>query len=163
MKLKTKKSKIFFLSILSVLLILLVLPILLTLFDSMFPTKSNIIELLKEENLFLKDDFEIVRYKNDYITSQESFSIKISISDNNRIVKKLISSDEYKENVDAMYDIRLEVPRSNDKDKKYVSSYKRGKVYGFQTFKTRSDGYAPDWVIIEIPEKGNILYYDKFE
>lgn len=162
---KHKKSKIFLWSLLSalLLLILLLIPFTINIFENLFPTKSNVIFLLKEENIKLLDEFEIVRYRKRFTVFQESFSIKISTNDKKRIINKLITTDNYKENVDTMYDIRQEVPRFKYIDKKYASSYKRDEVYGFQTFKTRSNGNAPNWVVIDIPETGNILYYDKFE
>ena len=147
----------------SVLVLFVVVPFTINIFENLFPTKSNVIFLLKEENIKLLDEFEIVRYRKRFTVFQESFSIKISTNDKKRIINKLTTSYEYKDNVGTMYDIRLEVPRFKNIDKKYASSYKRDEVYGFQTFKTRSEGYASEWVMIDIPETGNILYYDKFE
>lgn len=163
MIMKIKKSKILLWTSVSVLILFVIVPFTINIFENLFPTKSNVIFLLKEENIKLLDEFEIVRYRKQFTVYQESFSIKISTNDKKRIINKLITTDNYKKNVDAMYDIRLEVPRFRNIDKKYVSSYKKSEVYGFQSFKTRGDGYAPDWVFIKIPEKGNILYYDKFE
>jgi hypothetical protein len=147
----------------SFILLLVAAPFAYNIFENLFPTKSNITHLLKEEGIALFDDFEIIRYRKEFTVFQESFSIKISDNDKKRIVNRLISSDNFKENVDAMYDIRQEIPRSSYDNKKYISSYKHGEIYGFQTFKKTSPGYAPDWVMIHIPESGNILTYDKFQ
>ncbi|MFN3196495.1 MAG: hypothetical protein ACE364_11140 [Chlorobiota bacterium] len=141
----------------------LVVPLVINIIENLFPTKSNITHLLKEEDIALFDDFEIIRYRKEFTVFQESFSIKISDNDKKRIVNRLISSENFKENVDAMYDIRQEIPRFSNKHMIYTSSYKFGGVYGFQSFKTEDYGYAPDWIMIDIPENGNILNYDKFE
>ena len=141
----------------SFILLLVAAPFAYNIIENLFPTKSNITHLLKEENIALFDEFEIVRYRNELTTFHESFSIKISENDKNRIVKRLISSENYKENVDAMYDIRQENPRSIYDNQKYISSYKHDEVYGYQTFKRGV------WIIIDIPERGNSLYYNKID
>nr|WP_298659557.1 hypothetical protein [uncultured Flavobacterium sp.] len=130
--------------------------------DELF-SKNDALDLLKEQNVVLNDNFEIL--KNESMSAigdyYHTFSLKISEKDKMRII------DEIKESKN--FNLDKETPSYFDNRKDYYNGPKRIKNYETEKqfirelFEPQGEGYAPTWRKIEIDKNENKLIFEDID
>jgi len=137
--------------------------ILMSVFEDELFSKNEARELLKEQNIELKDDIEIKENKSmssigDYY---HTFTLKISKKDKARIISEIKSSENFDQNI-------TEKPYSEEnndyyKGPKRIKNYETGDKFVRELFEPHGEGYAPVWRKIEIVKDRNELIFEDID
>lgn len=124
--------------------------------------KSNATESLKEHSIILQDDFKLESNKMTGIGDfYHRFDLEISESDKNRLTEWILKSDNYKDSVPGIFDIRSDKPRYSDTEQEYIVTYEDKLNYVYEYYKPDKQGYSPTWDRISISKKENELTYER--
>lgn len=133
-----------------------------TVFEDQFFFKSDAKEKLKEHNVELVDDFKIVSNESGgFMDYFHQFKLKISLTDKLRLIDQIKSADNYQDEIQDMFDLRLGKIRHSDKITSFIANYQEEKNYIFEYYKPNKPGYTPTWVRISISKTENKLTYER--
>ena len=134
--------------------------IIVTIFEDKFFFKSGAKEKLKEHNIELKDDFRIISNESGgFMDYFHQFVLIISPQDRERIIGQIIHSENYKDNVEEMFDLRAGKIRYSDKDTLFTANYQDKWNFIYEFYKPNKQGYTPTWDKILISKTENKLTY----
>ncbi len=152
--------------IISISLILIVLYlIIISFFEDYFFTKNDAEMLLNQQNIILKDDFQII--KNESMTAigeyYMTFKIKISNNDKNRIVNEIKKSKNFTTN-----DISVETLIQNENidthfGKRIVLNHETKLFFVRELFEPNGDGFAPTWTNTKVNKFKNELIFEDID
>jgi len=136
--------------------------ILANVFEDKFFFKSDVKERLKEHNIEVKDDFELVSNKSggfqDYF---HQFSLTISTKDRERLIEQIKTADNYKDEIQEMFDLRYGKIRYSDIDTFFTANYQDEWNFIYEYFKPNKQGYKPTWDRVSISKTENKLTYER--
>lgn len=134
--------------------------ILATVFEDKFFFKRDAKKRLKEHNIELKEDFEILsRDSGGFMDYFQQFRLTISSSDKERLIEQIKSAGNYKEEVKEMFDLRAGKLRCSDKDTIFIANYEDKWYYIYEYYKPDKQGHKPIWDKISISKTENELTY----
>ncbi|UOK42134.1 MULTISPECIES: hypothetical protein [Flavobacterium] len=132
--------------------------------DELF-SKNNARKLLSEQEISLKEDFEILENESmsgigDYY---HTFTLKISNSDKNRMIseiKKTTNFTTFTSNA-----IITDITKSTDyyEGEKVTQNYETENEFIKELFEPQGENYAPIWRKIRINKKENILIFEDID
>lgn len=129
-------------------------------FEDKFFFKSDAQDRLREHNIELKDDFKIISNKSGGILDySHQFTLKISAEDKESLINQIKSAANYQDEVDEMFDFRIDKPRHSDIDTVFTANYNDKWNYTYQYYKPNQQGNKPIWDIISISKKDTTLTY----
>ena len=130
--------------------------------DELF-SKSDAIKLLSEQDIELKEDFELINNESmsgigDYY---HTFTLRISDSDRERIINEIVSAKDFNQNIQT-------VGYFSDMDDYYngprrIKYYETENQYIKELFEPQRKGYAPIYRKIEIDKNDNILIFEDID
>lgn len=133
-----------------------------TVFEDRFFFKSDALERLKEHNIELKDDFELISNESggfqDYF---HQFRLTISPTDRERLIEQIRTAHNYKEEIQDMFDLRYGKIRHSEIDTVFTANYQDEWYYVYEYYKPNKQGYKPTWDRISISKTENILTYER--
>ena len=136
--------------------------ILANVFEDKFFFKSDVKERLKEHHIELKDDFELVSNKSggfqDYF---HQFRLTISTKDRERLIEQIRTADNYKDEIQEMFDLRYGKIRYSDIDTVFTANYQDEWNFIYEYFKPNKQGYKPTWDRVSISKTENKLTYER--
>jgi hypothetical protein len=136
--------------------------ILANVFEDKFFFKSDVKERLKEHHIELKDDFELVSNKSggfqDYF---HQFRLTISTKDRERLIEQIRTADNYKVEIQEMFDLRYGKIRYSDIDTVFTANYQDEWNFIYEYFKPNKQGYKPTWDRVSISKTENKLTYER--
>jgi hypothetical protein len=136
------------------------LPFLSLAFEDYFFFKSDARKILKEDQIELRENFEI---KSNQITGlndlYQKFELQISPIDKERIIQQLRLSPYYKNSISDEYSLQSEV--GFGLTKKIYRDYERRNIVYRETYQKLRTGYKPDYDIISISKTNNTLTFER--
>lgn len=146
-----------------ILTLLIVIITTLTIFEDDLFTKSDAQKLLIEQNIQIKDDFDLKENKSMFSPGDyyHTFTLIISPNDKLRIIKeikissnfvKTDQSESYLDNQDYYYN-----------GPKRIKNYETDEKFVRELFEPHGKGYAPTWRKIEIDKKANKLIFEDID
>ena len=124
--------------------------------------ESDVIESLKEHEIVLQEDFELESNEMTGIGDfYHRFELEISESDKSRLIEWILKSENYKENIPEMFDIRSNKSRYSDTKREFMVTYQDKWNYVYEYYKPNKQGYTPTWDKISISKKENELTYER--
>ena len=146
-----------------ILTLLIVIITTLTIFEDDLFTKSDARKLLIEQNIQIKDYFDLKENKSMFSPGDyyHTFTLIISPNDKLRIIKEIISSsnfvktdqsESYLDNQDDYYN-----------GPKRIKNYETDEKFVRELFEPHGKGYAPTWRKIEIDKKANKLIFEDID
>jgi hypothetical protein len=138
--------------------------LLLNIFEDQLFTKSNAKQLLVEEGFYLKDDFKINENKSMWSIGDyyHKFVLKISEQDKRIIINEITHSANFKR-IDLKTEDNLMYYGFADTQSNVmqVLNYEKKEFFVREYFKpAEKEGYAPEFRIISIDKKENILIFE---
>ena len=143
--------------------VLITMFVLTEIFEDELFSKNDARELLKEQNIVLTDEFELIENKSlsgigEYY---HTFTLKISSQDKNKIINEIQKSKNYNSN------LKTENYFENRKDyyngPKRIMNYETENQFVRELFQPNGDNYAPTWRKIEIDKKSNLLIFEDID
>ncbi len=130
--------------------------------DELF-SKGNARDLLKEQNITLYDDFELLKNKSmsgigDYY---HTFTIKISNKDKSHIISEIENSNNFKGPNESVPDITQMVDSYTGKE--ITQNFENDKQYIRKLYKPNGKGYAPTYRIITIDKNEDKLVFEDID
>ncbi|WP_156875573.1 hypothetical protein [Lacinutrix venerupis] len=122
--------------------------------------KSDAIEHLSEQNIELKDDFEILENKSvGTVDYYHRFELSISESDKKRLVSEIKTSKFYQDSIKSYFHL----PSTQDR---YVGNsvtlnYQTQMEYKSEFYEPNGKGYVPTFRIISIPKSENKIIFEE--
>lgn len=143
--------------------ILIAIFILTEFFEDELFSKNDAKELLKEQNIVLIDEFELIQNKSmsgigDYY---HTFTLKITSYDKNKIISEIQKSKNY--NSDLKTENYFENPKDYYNGPKRIKNYETQNQFIRELFQPNGDNYAPTWRKIEIDKNGNLLIFEDID
>ena len=136
--------------------------ILATVFEDKLFFKSDAKECLGEHKIELKDDFKIISNESGgFMDYFHKFELSISLEDKERIKTQILTSYNYQDSVQEMFDIRQGKPRYRDRDTIFTANYQDEWNYIYDFYKPNKKGYTPIWDRISISKTENKLIYER--
>jgi len=124
--------------------------------------KSEVTESLDEHGIKLNDDFELESNKMTGIGDfYHRFELRVSEKDKSRLTEWILESENYKDIVPEMFDIRSDKPRYSDTKQEFIVTYQDKWNYVYEYYKPNKQGYTPTWDRISISKKENKLTYER--
>ena len=124
--------------------------------------KSDVTESLNEHGIKLNDDFDL---KSNEMTGIGDFylrfELEISEKDKSKLTEWILESENYKDSIPEMFDIRSDKPRYSDYKQEFIVTYQDKSNYVYEYYKPNRQGYTPTWDRILISKKGNELAYER--
>ncbi|WP_229755118.1 hypothetical protein [Hymenobacter cavernae] len=132
-------------------------------FEDQLFTESDAAELLSEQDINLREIFEIVENKSisgigDYY---HTFTLKISRDDKEAIIEQIKSSPDFK----GLNDIKDDLLHSTDRytGSKLVQSYEDEVQLVREYFEPNGQGYAPTYRKVEVSKKEDTLTFEDID
>lgn len=130
--------------------------------DELF-SKNDAEDLLKEQNIVLIDEFELIENKSmsgigDYY---HTFTLKITSQDKNKIINEIKKSENY--NTDLKMEKYFENPEDYYNGPKRILNYETKNQFVRELFQPNGDNYAPTWRKIEIDKYGDLLIFEDID
>lgn len=125
--------------------------------------KSDVERLLTEHHIELKDNFKLNSNEFSGIFDfYHRFELTISEKDKTRLVEKIISADNFQENINNEFDFKVDKPRYADKkyNQEFTANYHTERKYIYEYYKPNEIGYKPTFNRISISKKENKLIYE---
>jgi hypothetical protein len=145
---------------------LLVLALVLwTVFEDQLFTKDNAIELIREQQILLKDKFELVKNESSSAIGDyyHTFTLKISERDKQNAILKIKSSDNFKAD-NSSIDPMLYLSNKRYFGPKVIQNYETENTYVREYFKpSGQEGYAPTFRRISISKTENELTFEDID
>ena len=145
---------------------LLVLALVLwTVFEDQLFTKDNAIELIREQQILLKDKFELVKNESSSAIGDyyHTFTLKISERDKQNAILKIKSSDNFKAD-NSSIDKMLYLSNKRYFGPKVIQNYETENTYVREYFKpSGQEGYAPTFRRISISKTENELTFEDID
>ena len=133
-----------------------------TVFEDQFFFKSDVMERLSEHNIELKEDFKIISNESGGIRDYfHQFRLTISPTDRERLIAKIKSADNYQNEVQDMFDLRIDKVRYSDNDTVFIANYQDKWNFIYEYFKPNKQGYKPTWDRVSISKTENKLTYER--
>ena len=135
----------------------------LSMFEDQLFSKNDAKELLKEQNIVLKDEFEILH--NESMSSigdyYHTFRLKISREDKERIITEIKNSKEF--NIYKQTESYFDDPTDYYNGPKRTKNYETQKQFVRELFEPQGEGYAPTWRKIEIEKQTEVLIFEEID
>lgn len=131
-------------------------------FEDKFFFRSDVKEILKEHNIELQDDFKII--SNDsggFLDYFHQFDLTISSKDKKTLIEKIVSSHNYQDEIQEMFDLRYGKLRYSDHDTVFTANYQDESYYIYEFYKPNNQGYKPIWDRVSISKKENKLTFHR--
>ncbi len=137
--------------------------ILMSIFEDELFSKNEAKQLLKEQNIELKEEFEISENKSmssigDYY---HTFTLEISENDRKRIIYEIQNSENFKK--DKETESYFDNTDDYYKGPKRVKNYETEKQFIRELFEPQGKGYAPNWRKIGIYKTENKLKFEDID
>jgi len=122
--------------------------------------KGDALEFLAEQNIDLKDDFEIIEHKQvGTVDYYRRFELLISKPDKQRLIKELTTSVFYQDSISGY----LHLPNTQER---YIGdtitvNYQTQYEYKSEFYRPNGKGYAPTYRIISIPISESKLIFEE--
>lgn len=122
----------------------------------------NARNLLSEHDIFLVDDFKIIKNESGGIRDyMHVFELEISDADKLKLIDAVKTSNDYKDTVYMDFDITKLLERySNDE---ITRNYQNQNYFVRESYKTNGKGYCPIIENIKIAKIGNNLIFERIE
>ena len=142
--------------------LIFVSPVLSFVFEDFLFFKSDATESLNEHGIILKDDFNLESNKITGIRDfYHRFELRISESDKSKLTEWIINSENYKDSIPEMFDIRSNKTKYSDTKKEFKITYQDEWSYVYEYYRPNKQGYTPTWDKISISKKENELTYER--
>jgi len=122
--------------------------------------KSDAIELLSEQNIELKYDFEIIENKSvGTVDYYHRFELLISESDKKRLLNEIKSSKSYQDSIKSYFHL----PSTQDRyiGNSITVNYQTHTEFKSEFYEPNGKGYVPTYRIISIPKLENKLIFEE--
>ena len=130
------------------------------LFDDYLFFKGDARKLLSEQEIELKDDFEIIKNESTgTVDYYHRFELLISESDKKRLVNEFKTSKSYRDSISSYFHL----PGTQDR---YVGNpvtvnYQTHTEFKSEFYKPNGKGYVPTYRIISLPKSENKLIFEE--
>jgi hypothetical protein len=117
-------------------------------------------KLLSEQNVELKDDFEIIKNESiGTIDYYHRFELLISESDKKRLLTEFKSSKSYNDSISGYFDL----PRTQDRyiGNSVTINYQTNTEFKSEFYEPNGEGYVPTYRIISIHRSENKLIFEE--
>jgi len=154
-----RKLGIWLSGILTLGLFILILSIVFT--DELF-FKYNAREKLSEHNFVLLDEFDIISNEKSIISEgYHHFKLTISAADKELLIRKILTDENYKENIAEVDFICREWPYQSLIDTSFTINYQDNWAYIYEFYKPNKPGYSPISDKISISKSDYKLTYER--
>ena len=124
--------------------------------------KSDVTESLNEHGIELNDDFDLESNEMTGVRDfYHRFELEISQSDKRRLAEWIVESENYRDNVPKMFEIRSDKPRYSDTKKEFIVTYQDKWNYVYEYYRPNRQGYSPIWDRISLSKDENELTYER--
>ncbi len=132
-------------------------------FEDQLFFKRDARKLLSEQNLLLRDNFEIIENTStsaigDYY---HTFTLKISSADKELLINEIRNSKEFKGLHEPIKQL-LNTPERYD-GRRTIQNYEDSLQYVREYFQSNGNGYAPTYRKIEIDKRRNLLIFEDID
>ncbi|MCD0489783.1 hypothetical protein LPB86_16185 [Pedobacter sp. MC2016-14] len=130
--------------------------------DDLF-SKNDARELLSKQGMVLNDEFDLLNNKSmiapgDYY---HTFTLKISLEDKQRLIKKITSSNNFKNIGEHPEDIMAKTDHYTGV--KLTQNYETESQFISEFFEPRGKGFSPIYRKIEIGKKEGLLIFEDID
>ncbi|PRY40064.1 hypothetical protein CLV58_107158 [Spirosoma oryzae] len=135
-------------------------------FEDQLFSKSDAEELLTEQNVKLKDDFELL--KNESMSAigdyYHTFTLKITENDRRKLIRLIIDSPDFSHKKDETWidDSLFQTPNRYT-GRRIIRNYATDQFFVRELFEPQGDGYAPTFRKIKIDKDSNILVFEDID
>ncbi|WP_131450737.1 hypothetical protein [Flavobacterium subsaxonicum] len=133
--------------------------------DELF-TKNEAAEFLKEQNIELHDDFEIVsNWSSSGIGEYHHlFTLKITLKDKAKIVNEIRTSDNFTPGLQEERSSYIDLDRNDyNTGPKELLNYETKDAFIRELFRSRGKGFAPEWKKIKIDKIKDELHFSEID
>jgi len=122
--------------------------------------KDDAREFLAEQNINLKDDFEIIEHKQEgTVDYYHRFELLISKPDKDRLINEITSSKYYNDSISTYF--HLPSNQHRYKGEPITINYQTQHEFKSEFYKPNGKGYAPTYRIISIPISERKLIFEE--
>ncbi len=135
------------------------------LFNDYFYTKKEALNLVKEQSLNLKEDFDLIKYKSAFILDDyyNTCELKVSYKDKNIITKQIINSNGFKKLGDTtLMNLKIGFERNLKEGTKIIQNYETKDYYVREFYVAKEPLYAPIYKRISVHKTKDKLYFEEF-